>query len=277
MILQRASTFLDGVLRTNGTTRDALWAYASSNVKDLNANIAEAAKAQVDAYVTALDSWMPSPGDARWHDFSFVASSSHMARRGSLVSQTFSAMLAARTNDTIVANAPNQHAIFLEIPDSEDYALASLGGHALDYIAGVAFFNDTYRLHRDAMADATTAYLQKLFPSAGKVIQQQQQRQQKQENDKMKRKIDDERQNTGAETLESCCAALEAQHEHASAVSDLGGAAVCTKDAGGPNSAACRRLRVRERRKRWAVKTLMEALPEGAQSLARCSLETCGL
>lgn len=60
-------------------------------------------------------------------------------------------------------NNPNEKIIIIE--DKEESSRVRFSGaHAIDYGIGDMWFNDRYRMHRDALADSAKDYISKMKP-----------------------------------------------------------------------------------------------------------------
>ena len=90
-----------------------------------------------------------------WQNVHVAIQGAHMARTGSLVVQTMSYLMGGEGEPRV---------IYAEGDDAQE-AMTLVGTHIVDLGAGVAFFNDGMRLHRDLLADATADIIASMGPS----------------------------------------------------------------------------------------------------------------
>merc|ERR1739848_76823 len=98
-------------------------------------------------------------GDQEWAELYVVQLGSHMPRTRNLFVQTFGRMLGLH-NDTNGARI-----IYAEGLD-EQGAMELLSVHLMDFAAGRAVFNWGPVMHTDLLANATTRFLDELFPNS---------------------------------------------------------------------------------------------------------------
>src|SRR5262249_52994477 len=121
----------------------------------LDANTDEAARAQIDGLHREMTRWKAKLSEAEWGKLVVVIQSSPMPRKKHLAVQYFSRLLGE--------SGEGRRIIYAESLFDEQRALTLLGTHLLDAQIGSDFFGDPKRMHRDLLADATTAYLDQLF------------------------------------------------------------------------------------------------------------------
>lgn len=156
-VLDRALGFLDRVVADGRISRAELSEYGRANVADLNACFAAATRVQLDAchgHMMRLKETVFSAED--WASLRVVVMGPHMAHKDQNFLQYFSRLL----------HTPKyacRRVVYFEGED-KDGALDLMGTAILDFQASRAIFDDETRLHRDVLADATTRYLDELFP-----------------------------------------------------------------------------------------------------------------
>lgn len=159
-IANRTQHFIADALHRRALTYSALVSFAQASTAELQTNLYDAAYAQLVGLDGVIRSWNASLGAAQWATMRFVLASSHMARTDNVVSQYFARVL----NVASGPNAPNAQFEVTEGISSQAEALRQLANDNIDYPAGDAFFGDTFRLHRDALADGAAKALDELFP-----------------------------------------------------------------------------------------------------------------
>jgi hypothetical protein len=153
----RALAFLDRVIADGRVSQAGLGEFARANVADLNACFAAATRVQLDAchgHMMRLKETVFSAED--WDSLRVVVMGPHMAHKDQNFLQYFSRLL----------HTPKyacKRVVYFEGED-RDGALDLMGTAILDFQASRTIFDDETRLHRDVLADATTRYLDELFP-----------------------------------------------------------------------------------------------------------------
>lgn len=148
--------FMESVLRAGNVKPDDIMKFARDAEKDINAALAGAARAQLNACherITQIRAEMLSAEE--WRSLWVLILGNYMARQGELFLQYFSRVL----------HTPEQgdhRLVYFEGEDVE-LALERLGTVMLDTHASQAVFADRDRLHRDALADETARYLKTLL------------------------------------------------------------------------------------------------------------------
>eukprot|EP00054_Salpingoeca_dolichothecata_P019723 m.122932 g.122932 ORF g.122932 m.122932 type:complete len:339 (+) comp23365_c0_seq3:1002-2018(+) len=158
--------FIEQRIAAGSASFQDLQALAGEVVQLLLENVSDAAKATIDMLIQNLEhlrNHVLQPSE--WNGLRFVNGASHMAVRGSLVAQVFARILSANPrHPSLQPNTPNER--FINLDDmvmNESIALQLLGTHVTDYTISAAFFDSPYALHRDILANATTAYLNQIF------------------------------------------------------------------------------------------------------------------
>jgi hypothetical protein len=154
-LLRLSEKFLAGVLRERRVAPGALRAYVRRVRPLLDANAAEAARAQVDALHRRMTAWKAGMGEAEWARLTVVVTGSALPRKDNLAVQYFARLLGER--------GEGKRIVYAESVFDEGRALGLLGTHLADAEVAVAFFADPRRMHRDLLADAAREYLDELF------------------------------------------------------------------------------------------------------------------
>jgi hypothetical protein len=155
-LLSECLDFLDGVLKRERCTDEELVAFTRKLKPIIEANVADAARVQIDAYQTQASAWQKKLGDD-WSKVHVVVMGSAMPRKQNLAVQYFAWLLGEK--------GEGKRIVYAESLWDEARALNLLGTHLLDRQAATAFFDEPERLHRDLLADAAAEYLKKLKSS----------------------------------------------------------------------------------------------------------------
>lgn len=155
-LYQRCMDLMRTILEEKCVPRDQLAHFARESLDDINAALAGAARAQLDACHERVKRIRNETLSAdEWRDLWVLVMGNYMARQGELFLQYFSRVL----------HTPEQgdrRLVYFEGDDMEA-ALERLGTLMLDAHASQAIFADRDRLHRDVLADETARYLDTLL------------------------------------------------------------------------------------------------------------------
>jgi hypothetical protein len=124
----------------------------------LEANAAEAARAQIDALHRQMTAWKGRLTEAEWGQLRVVVMGTQLPRRDNLAVQYFARLLGEAGEGGRV--------VYAEALFEESRALDLLGTRLVDGRIGEAFFGAAARMHRDLLGDAAGEYLDELFPKA---------------------------------------------------------------------------------------------------------------
>jgi hypothetical protein len=124
----------------------------------LEANAAQAARAQIDSLNRQMKAWKSRLTDAEWKQLHVIVMGSHLPRRGNLAVQYFARLLGEA--------GEGKRVVYAEAIFDEPRALDLLGTRLVDTRIGAAFFEDPARMQRDLLSDAAKQYLDELFPEA---------------------------------------------------------------------------------------------------------------
>jgi hypothetical protein len=153
-IIRASVRFLDAALAKQRVSAEELGKFTRGLGKELLANAADAARAELDALDQQVRAWRATlPADA-WKRVHVVVMGSALPRRGSLATQYFARLLGE--------TGEGRRIVYAESTFEEPRAVNLLGTHLLDTRIGSAFFNDAERMHRDLLADAATKLLEKM-------------------------------------------------------------------------------------------------------------------
>lgn len=159
--LDRQRRILDASLEVVDTTvgrkearrADAL-AFARRMAPLVLANVAEAARAQIDGLHAVVSAWRREMTADEWRALRVVVIGVHMARDEELATQYFLRLLGEP--------AEGRRVVYAEGLWEEARALEMLATHMIDGSVGSAFFGQDLRMHRDVLGDAAEAYLDEL-------------------------------------------------------------------------------------------------------------------
>jgi hypothetical protein len=120
----------------------------------LLANIADAARVQIDAYHARTSEWRRKLTAEEWEKLRVIVLGSQMPRKENLAVQYFARLLGEA--------GEGRRIVYAEGLFDEKRALNLLGTHLLDRQIATAFFNDPVRMNRDLLGDAAAEYLRTL-------------------------------------------------------------------------------------------------------------------
>jgi hypothetical protein len=120
----------------------------------IEANMADAARVQIDAIHAQVTAWRKQLSAEDWQKLRVVVIGSQMPRKSNLAVQYFAKLLKEP--------GEGKRIIYAEALFDEQKAVNLLGTHLVDTQLGAAFFDDPQRMHRDLLADAAAEYLKKM-------------------------------------------------------------------------------------------------------------------
>ena len=153
-ILDASLEILDAAVASKRADRAATARYARRMGPLVLANVAEAARAQVDGLHAAVTAWRREMSAEEWQRLRVVVVGVHMAREGELATQYFLRLLGEP--------AEGRRVVYAEGLWDEARALDLLGTHIVDGNVGAAFFGSDLRMHRDVLGDAARGYLDEI-------------------------------------------------------------------------------------------------------------------
>jgi hypothetical protein len=124
----------------------------------LEANAAEAARAQIDSLHRQMKVWKSRLTDAEWGQLRVIVMGTQLPRQGNLAVQYFARLLGEA--------GEGKRVVYAEAIFDEARALDLLATRLIDTRIGSAFFDDPSRMHRDLLGDAAKQYLDELFANA---------------------------------------------------------------------------------------------------------------
>ena len=155
-IVAASLAFLDDVAGRRQFAPAVLLAFTRGMAPLVMENVAEAARAQLDATHAQVSAWRRDLSPQEWNQLHVLIIGPHMPREDLVVMQYFLRLLhEAREGRRVV---------YAESLWEEPQALDLLGTHLLDGRVGEAFFGDYMRMHRDLLGDAAKQYLPHLLP-----------------------------------------------------------------------------------------------------------------
>jgi hypothetical protein len=157
-ILAASTEFLGGVLKHRRVQAKGLLAYVRRTRPLLDANTAEAARAQIDALHRQMSAWRRRLTEKEWKSLKVIVMGMQMPRKDNLAVQYFARLLGEKGEGARI--------IYAESIADERKALNLLGTHLVDTRIGSDFFNDPLYMHRDLLRTAAREYLDELFKKA---------------------------------------------------------------------------------------------------------------
>jgi hypothetical protein len=146
-------------------SKAALHQFTLSQRQDTLANIYDAAEDQINTIQQQVDIWLKEMTPEEKLHLRVVVGASHMPRTGNLAMQYFSVILGEPYEGRYEVEGDNRdnsfRLIYGENIFDEESALRLLGTHLIDADIGTYFFNDSQRMHRDLLADATEEIIRK--------------------------------------------------------------------------------------------------------------------
>jgi polyhydroxyalkanoate synthesis regulator phasin len=124
----------------------------------LEANAAEAARAQIDALHRQMKTWKDQLTDAEWAQLRVMVMGMQLPRQGNLAVQYFARLLGEA--------GQGRRIVYAESIFDESRALDLLATRVVDTRIGTVFFEDPARMHRDLLSDGAKQYLDELFPNS---------------------------------------------------------------------------------------------------------------
>ena len=157
-ILAESDKLLARGIEKREVTKDDLDAFYKAVSQEIDANAADAARAEIDGLHKQMTAWKAKLTGKEWSQMTIVVMGSQMPRKDNLAVQYFARLLGV--------GGEGRRIIYAEALFDESKALDLLGTHLVDTGIGEAFFADPQRMHRDLLADATRTYLDTLFKKA---------------------------------------------------------------------------------------------------------------
>jgi hypothetical protein len=153
-ILDASLEIVDAAIASKKSNRADARAFARRMAPLVLANVAEAARAQIDGLHAVVSTWRSEMTPEEWSALRVVVVGVHMARDGELATQYFLRLLGEP--------AEGRRVVYAEGLWEEARALDLLATHMIDGNVGVAFFGQDLRMHRDVLGDAAKTYLDEL-------------------------------------------------------------------------------------------------------------------
>jgi hypothetical protein len=161
-LLEESLAFLDGVLARKRAKRDELLAFVRKVKPRVMENVAEAARAQIDALHAQVQAWKKQMTADEWRNLRVVVQGTHMPRADNVGMQYFAWALGGAVDE--------RRLIYTEGIFDEERSLNVLGTSLQDSGIAEAFFDDPLRMHRDLLGDAARAYLKQLAGSPQEAV-----------------------------------------------------------------------------------------------------------
>ena len=153
-LLAASLTAADQALKRACCSEKERVAFARKTAPLLLANIADAARVQIDGYHARVSAWRRKLTADEWGKLRVVVMGSQMPRKQHLAVQYFARLLGE--------TGEGRRIVYAEALFDEKRALNLLGTHLLDREIARAFFDDPERMDRDLLSDAAADYLRTL-------------------------------------------------------------------------------------------------------------------
>jgi hypothetical protein len=150
LIVDESVKFIDEVSKKGEVSDSRLNQFDASLRQAVLQNAYEAVSAQLSIQDERIAQWKKELGPS-WKNIKVVIVSGHMPRQQHSNFQLFSKILGVKEEGDRI--------IYSEGPADEKDALNLLHTHMLDKKIGQSFFNDSWRMHRDLLADGAAKYL----------------------------------------------------------------------------------------------------------------------
>ena len=150
-ILTASIRFLDRVIAAKRVAKDELHRYSRALMPAIQANLAGAAKAQIDGMHRQMLLWKKELSANDWNRIRIAIRGGALARNDNLAKQYFQALFGLKGESTRL--------VYMELYFPPTPMETLLATRSVDRRLAVAFFADPNRMFRDALADAATAYL----------------------------------------------------------------------------------------------------------------------
>ena len=164
-IINGSLSIIETALINRLISKAALHQFTLSQRQDTLANIYDAAEDQINTIQQQVDIWLKEMTPEEKQHLRVVVGASHMPRTGNLAMQYFSVILGEPYEGRYEVEGDNRdnsfRLIYGENIFDEESALRLLGTHLIDADIGTYFFNDSQRMHRDLLADATEEIIRK--------------------------------------------------------------------------------------------------------------------
>ena len=150
-MLVKCDDFVARVIANKKVSKDQLYAFTRSMTPMIKANLAGAAKAQIDGMHRQMMLWKAELTADEWRQIRVVIKGAVFARTDNLAKQYFEKLLDIRGEGSRLA--------YMELYFPPTPMETLIATRAVDGGLAVAFFDDPDRMFRDALADAATGYL----------------------------------------------------------------------------------------------------------------------
>lgn len=150
LIVDESLKFIAAVTKNEKVSSAQLDQFDASLRQAVLANAYEAVSAQLATQDERIAQWKKELGPA-WKNLKVVIVSGHMPRKQHSSFQLFSKILGVKEEGDQI--------VYSESAADEKEALVQLHTHMLDKKVGESFFNDSWRMHRDLLADGAAKYL----------------------------------------------------------------------------------------------------------------------
>lgn len=153
-IVSASSEFLGGVVDEKRCSETDLLVFTQSMTPLMKANIAVAARSQLDAMHTQVMAWKKQMSPKEWATLRVAVKGAVLARDGNLSLQYFERLLELR--------GEGNRLVYMESYYPPIPLQTLVATRAVDAGIGKAFFNDPERMFRDVLSDAAATYIKEM-------------------------------------------------------------------------------------------------------------------
>lgn len=153
-MLGASQRFLDKVLRRQQCSTEELYAFTRSMTPMIKANLAGAARSQLDAMHSQVMAWKNDLTAEEWKKLRVSINGAVLARDDNLAKQYFERLLHLEGDGVRLT--------YMELYFPPTPMLTLLATRSVDRGISIAIFDDPDRMFRDVLADAAAAYIKKM-------------------------------------------------------------------------------------------------------------------
>ncbi len=150
-ILAASKKFLEKVILQQKFSTDELHTFTRAMLPMIKANLAGAAKSQLDTMHKQMMAWKKEMTPAEWKTLRIAVKGAVLAREGNLAKQYFERLLNLKGEGVRL--------VYMEGYYPPTPMLTLLATRSVDRGISIAFFDNPDRMFRDVLADAATAHL----------------------------------------------------------------------------------------------------------------------
>ena len=154
ILLAASRQFLENVIEQQRFSIEELYAFTRRMTPMIKANIAGAAKSQLDAMHQQVMTWKKKMLPEQWKKLRVAVQGAVLARNGDLAKQYFERLLHIENE--------GMRLVYMELYFPPTPMLTLLATRLVDRGIGIAVFDNPVRMFRDVLADAAAVYIKKM-------------------------------------------------------------------------------------------------------------------